>query len=58
MSHDPILHVVHAAAHAKGKEGKFGAVVLIVVGIFFTPMLIGIPILLVGIAKLCASDSH
>lgn len=50
MSHNPLPHVIHAASHS----GKGGAIVLIIVGLFFTPWLIGIPILIWGIAKLCS----
>lgn len=45
-------HVIHRAMHEK-EHPKMAGVVLIVVGLFFTPWLIGIPILLLGIYKLC-----
>jgi hypothetical protein len=51
MSHDWQRHVIHAAAH--DKDSKLGAIVLIVMGFFFTPMLIGIPIMLFGFYRLC-----
>ena len=44
-------HVVHAAA--SDKNSKVGAVAMIVVGLFFTPFMIGIPILIMGIYRLC-----
>lgn len=43
-------HLIHAAAH--DKDSKLAAVVLIVMGLFFTPFLIGIPILLIGLYRL------
>jgi hypothetical protein len=43
-------HVIHTAAH--DKESKLGAVILVVMGLFFTPFMIGIPILLVGLYRL------
>ena len=46
-------HVIHAAAHEK--ESKLGAVVLIVMGFFFVPMGIGIPIMLFGVWRLFKS---
>jgi hypothetical protein len=49
MSHPWWLHGVHGAAHS---ESKLGAVFLIVVGFFFAPMLIGIPLMLIGFVKL------
>jgi len=45
------MHAVQHAAHEK-KSNKFAALVLIVVGFFFAPMLIGIPIMLLGFYKL------
>lgn len=50
MSHNWQHHVIHAAAH---EESKFGAVIMIVMGLFFTPFLIGIPVLLFGLYRLC-----
>jgi hypothetical protein len=44
-------HLIHAAAHHK--ESKAGAVVLIVMGFFFTPFLIGIPLMIIGFHRLC-----
>jgi hypothetical protein len=51
MSHDWQTQVIHAAAH--DKESKLGAVIMIVMGFFFTPLLIGIPVMLIGIYRLC-----
>lgn len=42
-------HVVHKAVH---ENSKLAAVVLIVMGLFFTPFFIGIPILLLGLYRL------
>jgi len=50
------MHGVHHAAHAKGKDSKVAGVFLIVVGLFFAPMLIGIPILIFGLVKLFSGD--
>lgn len=50
MSQDWSHHAVHAALHEK--DSKLAAVVLIVVGFAFTPLLIGIPIMLIGIYRL------
>lgn len=44
-------HLIHSAAHEK--DSKLAAVVLIVMGLFFTPFLIGFPILFLGIYRLC-----
>jgi hypothetical protein len=44
-------HVLHAAAHDK-KNPKLAGVVLIFIGLFLTPWLIGIPIVIYGICKL------
>jgi len=54
MSHHWWTHAVHAA-HREGEKGnnKLAAVVFIVVGFFFAPMLIGIPLMLYGFYKLC-----
>jgi hypothetical protein len=56
MSHQWWMHSVHAAAHAKGKDSKAGAIVLIIIGFFFAPILIGIPIMIAGIVKLNSKD--
>lgn len=50
MSHHWQTHVLHAAAH--DKNSKVAAVALIVMGLFFTPFMIGIPILLLGLYRL------
>ncbi|MBX3402388.1 MAG: hypothetical protein KF699_03150 [Phycisphaeraceae bacterium] len=42
------VHLAHSASHG----GKVGAVVLIIIGIFLTPMLIGIPLIIWGVVKL------
>ena len=57
MSHNWWLHGAHHAAHAKGKESKLGGIILIVIGIFFAPMLIGIPIMIFGFVKLFSGGS-
>lgn len=51
MAHNWQMEVVHAAGHEK--DSKLAAVVLIVMGLFFTPFLIGIPLLLIGFHRLC-----
>jgi hypothetical protein len=43
-------HLLHTAAHHE--DSKVAAVVLIVMGLFFTPFLIGIPILIMGVHRL------
>lgn len=43
-------HLLHKAAHEE--NSKLAAVVMIVMGLFFTPFLIGIPVLLLGIYRL------
>lgn len=53
MSHW-VHHAVHVAAHEK-KDPKAAGVALIVVGLFFTPWIVGIPILIYGICKLFSS---
>jgi hypothetical protein len=45
-------HWVHAAHHASKHGGKAGAVVLIIIGFFLAPMLIGIPLIIWGVVKL------
>jgi hypothetical protein len=42
--------MIHAAAH--DKNSKLAAVVLIVMGLFFTPFMIGIPVLILGVYRL------
>jgi hypothetical protein len=54
MAHNWQMQVVHAAGHEK--ESKLAAVVLIVMGLFFTPFMIGIPLLLIGIYRLGTSS--
>jgi hypothetical protein len=46
-----IGHIVHAASHEE-QHPKLAGVVLIIIGLFFTPWLIGIPILIYGFYKL------
>jgi len=43
--------VRHAAKEQK--ESKLAGVILIVIGFFLAPVLIGVPIMLVGFYKLC-----
>ncbi len=52
MSHQ-WWHLLHGARHGEHKSPKLAAFVYIIVGFFFAPMLIGIPILLYGIYLLC-----
>jgi hypothetical protein len=52
MSHQWWHHALHAARHNEHKNAKASAVVYIVIGFFFAPMLIGIPIMLYGFYKL------
>lgn len=52
MSHHWIHHAVHAAAHDK-EHPKLSGVILIIIGLFLTPWMIGIPILIYGFYKLC-----
>jgi len=49
MHHLP--HVIHRAAHEK-EHPRVAGLVLCVIGLFLTPWLIGIPILMLGIYKL------
>ncbi len=51
MSYQHLPHVIHKAMHEK-KHPKLAGLVLIVIGLFLTPWLIGIPILFMGIYKL------
>jgi hypothetical protein len=51
LSKNHLPHVIHGAWHEK-KNPKLAGLVLIVIGLFLTPWLIGIPILLMGIYKL------
>lgn len=47
------MHALHAAHHeAEHGNSKLGAIGLIVIGFFFAPFLIGIPVLLYGFYKL------
>lgn len=56
MSHH-WMHLTHAASHAKGKsENIIAGLLLIVFGFFLTPMLIGVPMIIYGIYKLCTAD--
>jgi hypothetical protein len=43
-------HLIQAAVQEK--DSNIGAVILVIIGLFFTPFLIGIPLLLVGLYKL------
>jgi hypothetical protein len=45
-------HALHAAAHEK-KHPKLAGVMLIIIGLFLTPWLIGLPIMGYGFYKLC-----
>ena len=45
------LHAAHAAAHEK-EHPKIAGVMLIVIGFFLAPMLVGIPIMIYGFYKL------
>jgi len=45
------FHVLHAAQHDKS-DSKWTAVLLIVVGFFLAPMLIGIPLMIMGFIRL------
>jgi len=56
MSHH-WLHGAHHAAHAASKGSKLGAVILIVIGFFLAPMLIGIPMMIYGFIQLFSSSS-
>jgi hypothetical protein len=47
-----LAHLVHHCTHAKGDDAKWAGGVLIVVGLFLTPFLIGVPLLIYGIVKL------
>jgi hypothetical protein len=51
MSNHHLPHLIHGAMHEK-KHPKIAGMMLIIVGIFLTPWLIGIPILILGIYKL------
>jgi hypothetical protein len=53
MSHQWWQHAFHAAHKGEKDNSKLAAVVYIVVGFFFAPMLIGIPLLIYGVYKLC-----
>jgi hypothetical protein len=55
LSKHHLPHVIHGAWHDK-KSPRFSGVILIVIGLFLTPWLIGIPILLMGIYKLTAAE--
>jgi F0F1-type ATP synthase membrane subunit c/vacuolar-type H+-ATPase subunit K len=51
---DFVRHAVHAAAHEK-KNPKLAGVMLIIIGLCFTPWLIGLPIMIYGFFKLFSS---
>ena len=55
MSNHPWHHAIHAAHNSEGKSPVLASIVYIVVGLFFAPALIGIPILIYGIYKLVKS---
>ena len=50
MSQQIWEHFAHAAAH---DDSKAAGVVLLVIGFFLAPFLIGIPLMLAGAYKLC-----
>jgi len=50
MSH--WMHMAGHAGHAANHGSKLGAVLLIVVGFFMAPLLIGIPLMILGFVKL------
>ena len=53
QNHNPLAHAVgHAIRKAREDNSKTGDIVLIVIGLFFTPFLIGIPIALWGLIRL------
>jgi hypothetical protein len=49
--HHNLPHLIHGAMHEKDHP-KLAGVMLIIVGLFLTPFVIGIPILLLGMYKL------
>lgn len=51
------MHWASHAGHAANHGSRFGAVLCIIIGFFFAPMLIGIPILIFGLIKLFSSGS-
>lgn len=53
MSHNPWSHAAGHAVHAANHGSKAAAVFLIVFGVFLTPALIGIPMVIYGLYKLC-----
>lgn len=52
MSHQWWQHLLHGAHRGEHDSPKLAAVIYIIVGFFFAPMLIGIPIMLYGFYKL------
>ncbi len=44
------------AGHAANHGSKLGAVLLIVVGFFMAPLLIGIPLMILGLVKLFSGN--
>lgn len=48
MSRELWQQLLHGAAHSRHKSPKTAAIVMIVVGFFMAPMLIGIPIMIYG----------
>jgi hypothetical protein len=44
------LHAAHAAVHSK--QNKTAGVMLLVVGFFLAPVLVGIPLMIAGVVRL------
>ena len=53
---DWVRHAIHAAVNEK-KNPKLAGVILIIIGLCFTPWLIGIPIVIYGFCKLFSSPT-
>jgi hypothetical protein len=45
-------HWMHAASHAAKSNSKGAGVVLLIIGFFLAPFLIGIPIMILGAIKI------
>jgi hypothetical protein len=56
MLHHLVQHATVHALKTKGEESKAGGIALIVIGFFLTPILIGIPIMIVGVIKVINSS--
>jgi len=56
MLHHLVQHATVHALKTKGEESKAGGLALIVIGFFLTPILIGIPIMIVGVIKVINSS--